>query len=59
MKVSASRIRAIQLKDFEAAFRTVVDLMAVLALVLSFCESGIPKAAGRVESVRMRFLYKE
>ena len=59
MKVSANRIRAIQLKDFEAAFRTVVGRVTVLVLVLSFRESGVPQAARRVESVRLRSLYKE
>ena len=54
MKVSANRIRAIQLKDFEAAFRTVVGHVAALVLVLSFRESGVPQTAGRVESVRVR-----
>ena len=43
MKVSANRIRAIQLKDFEAAFRTVVGRVAALVLVLSFRESGVLK----------------
>ena len=59
MKVSANRIRAIQLKDFEAAFRTVVGHVAALVLVLSFRESGVPQAARRVESVRVRYSRKE